>query len=104
MREQAMSNIDADIAVLGAGFGGCLTALVLNQIGLKPVVIERASHPRFAIGESSTPIAGMLLRHLARKYDLPRIAPLAKYGSWRATYPDVACASHTNNSATPYAT
>jgi FADH2 O2-dependent halogenase len=78
-----------DVAIVGSGFGGSLMALVLARIGLSAVLIDRASHPRFAIGESSTPNADLLLLQIARTFDLPRIAPLAKYGTWQATYPDV---------------
>jgi FADH2 O2-dependent halogenase len=53
------------------------------------VVLDRQAHPRFAIGESSTPLADMALRDIARAYDLPRLAPLSKYGTWMATYPHV---------------
>lgn len=84
-----MIELKADVAIVGAGFGGSLTALVLQRIGLAPVLVDRASHPRFAIGESSTPNADLILLELARTYDLPRIAPLAKYGTWQATYPEV---------------
>jgi len=83
--------MDADVAIIGAGFGGSLTALICERIGLRPVLIERGTHPRFAIGESSTPIADLVLRSLAEKYDLPRLTPLSRYGSWRRTYPDVTC-------------
>jgi len=44
-----------------------------------------------AIGESSTPLANMLLEQLAVRYDLPAIRPLAKWGSWQRAYPHVAC-------------
>lgn len=80
-----------DIAVLGSGFGGCLTALILKRMGRSVVVVDRGSHPRFAIGESSTPIADSVLHDLARRYDLPRLLPLCRYGSWQAKYPEVAC-------------
>lgn len=86
-----MIELDADVAVLGAGFGGSVMSLVLRRIGLRPTLIERGAHPRFAIGESSTPIANLVLRDLARRYDLPRLAPLAKYGPWQAAYPHVVC-------------
>lgn len=84
-----MMTRDADVVILGAGFGGCLTALVLERIGVQSIVIDRAAHPRFAIGESSTPIGNMVLRDLADRYDLPRLRPLAKYGPWKAAYPEV---------------
>lgn len=79
--------LHADVAILGSGFGGCLTALILDRIGLRPVVIDRAAHPRFAIGESSTPIADLILRQLATRYDLPRLRPLTAYGPWQEQYP-----------------
>ncbi|MCH8054407.1 MAG: tryptophan 7-halogenase, partial [Planctomycetes bacterium] len=84
-----MITVQADVAIIGAGFGGSLTALLVERIGLKPVLIEQGSHPRFAIGESSTPLADLTLRALAERYDLPRLVPLTRYGSWRRTYPDV---------------
>lgn len=83
--------LKADVAILGSGFGGSLTALVLDRVGLKPVLIDRGRHPRFAIGESSTPVADFVLADLSRNYDLPQFVPLAKYGSWQRTYPDLRC-------------
>ena len=47
------------MAIVGSGFGGSLTALLLQRIGLSAVLIDRTSHPRFAIGESSTPNADL---------------------------------------------
>ena len=44
----------AEIAVVGGGFGGALMAMVARQMGRTVVLIERGTHPRFAIGESST--------------------------------------------------
>ena len=84
-----MTRLEGDVAVLGSGFGGSLMALVLQRIGLEPIVIDKATHPRFAIGESSTPTANMILADLAERYDLPRLDPLAKYGPWTQAYPDV---------------
>lgn len=86
-----MTHLDADIVIIGAGFGGSLTAVLLARVGLRPVLLDRATHPRFAIGESSTPIADLVLSQLARQYDLPWLAPLAKYGTWRRAYPDLPC-------------
>ena len=86
-----MIELDADIAVMGAGFSGSLVALLLKQIGLRPVLIDRGSHPRFAIGESSTPLANLILEDLSQRYDLPRLAPLANYAQWKQAYPDIVC-------------
>ena len=57
--------IEADIAIVGSGFAGALTALALRSRGRTVVLVERGRHPRFAIGESSTPLANLLLEELA---------------------------------------
>ena len=84
-----MKRVATDVAILGSGFAGSLLALILRKLGIESVVLDRQAHPRFAIGESSTPLADMALRDIARTYDLPRLAPLSKYGTWMATYPHV---------------
>ncbi len=84
-----MSALDVDVAIVGGGFGGSLLALVLRRAGLRVALIDRGRHPRFVIGESSTPIANLVLKDLCREYDLTNIAPLAKYGSWQATHPQL---------------
>ena len=82
---------NADIAILGAGFAGSLASLIFHQQGRKTVLIERGEHPRFAIGESSTPLANLHLEKICRTYNLPRFLPLCKYGSWQQTYPELVC-------------
>lgn len=86
-----VSHIDADIAIVGSGFSGALTALALRRLGRSVVLLERGRHPRFAIGESSTPLSGLLLEELADRYDLPRIRPFSKWGTWQRAYPEVGC-------------
>jgi FADH2 O2-dependent halogenase len=80
-----------DLAVVGAGFGGSLMAMIAHQLGLSVILLERGKHPRMVIGESTTPLSNLLLERLSATYDLPRIAPLAKWGSWQRAYPQVAC-------------
>jgi FADH2 O2-dependent halogenase len=82
--------IDVDVAVVGSGFAGSLTALCLKQRGRDVALVERGRHPRFAIGESSTPLANLLLEELADRYDLPRIRLFSKWGTWQRSRPDVA--------------
>jgi FADH2 O2-dependent halogenase len=83
--------IDADVAIVGSGFAGSLAALVLLKRGQRVVLVERGRHPRFAIGESSTPLANLLLEELSDRYDLPKIRPFSKWGTWQRARPDVAC-------------
>jgi tetracycline 7-halogenase / FADH2 O2-dependent halogenase len=80
-----------DIAVVGSGFGGSLLAMIAHQLGRSVILLEKNRHPRFAIGESSTPLSNILLENLATRYHLPSIAPLSKWGSWQQAYPHVAC-------------
>ena len=81
----------ADVAIVGSGFAGSLMALILERQGRRVILLERGCHPRFAIGESSTPLTNLMLEDLCRRYGLPRLAPLCKYGSWREQYPDLVC-------------
>ncbi len=80
-----------DLAILGSGLGGSITALIAKQMGMNPVLIEKNSHPRFAIGESSTPQADIALATIAERYDLPRLKPLTRYGTWKDTYSQLNC-------------
>jgi FADH2 O2-dependent halogenase len=80
-----------DIAVVGSGFGGSLLAMIAHRLGRSVILLEKNKHPRFAIGESSTPLSNILLETLATRYDLPSVAPLSKWGSWQQTYPHVGC-------------
>ena len=78
-----------DVAVIGSGFAGTILARVLHRKGLDVLLLERGRHPRFAIGESSTPLANLCLERLARRYDLPDLYRLAAHGRWIEHYPEV---------------
>ena len=80
-----------DLAIVGSGFGGTLLAAAARRSGRTVVLLERGTHPRFAIGESTSPLANVLLEQLSEEYDLPAIRPLAKWGSWRRERPELAC-------------
>ena len=82
---------DFDIAIVGSGFGGSLLAMIATRLGYRVALLERGRHPRFAIGESASPLAGILIEQLADRYALPRVRPLSAYGTWQRTYPDVVC-------------
>jgi tetracycline 7-halogenase / FADH2 O2-dependent halogenase len=86
-----MTRIDCDVAVIGSGFGGTLLSLIAHRLGLGVALLERGTHPRFAIGESSTPLADFRLAAIADRFGLDWLRPLSKYGTWKATYPHLAC-------------
>jgi FADH2 O2-dependent halogenase len=68
-----------DIIVLGSGIAGSQLALVLQQAGLKTLCVERKTHPRFAIGESTVPTTSFLLKQMATDYNVPELAQIAHY-------------------------
>jgi tetracycline 7-halogenase / FADH2 O2-dependent halogenase len=78
-----------EIAIVGSGFAGSLMARVLAVIGYDVILLERGTHPRFAIGESSTPLANLSLERIARRYGLADCYHLAAHGRWLDHYPDV---------------
>jgi FADH2 O2-dependent halogenase len=82
---------DTDLAIVGSGFGGSILAMIARRLGYRVMLLERGRHPRFAIGESASPLAGVLIEQLADRYDLPRIRPLSAFGTWQRAYPDVVC-------------
>ncbi len=82
---------DFDLIVLGGGFGGSLTAMIAQRLGLRAMVLERAKHPRFAIGESTSPLTNLILEQLARRYDLSSLVPMRAYGPWKRELPEVTC-------------
>lgn len=82
---------DFDLAIVGSGFSASLLAMIARRIGLSVVLIERGTHPRFAIGESTSPLMNLILEQLAERYDLPHLLPLTTFGAWQRTYPEVVC-------------
>ena len=80
-----------DVILLGGSFSSSLLAWVTAASGMRVLVVDTARHPRFAVGESSTPAADFLLADLARRHGLDELLPLARFGSWRRTYPGIGC-------------
>lgn len=49
------SNLEYDVAIIGAGPAGALAAKLLRDNGVSVVILEAAEFPRFSIGESLLP-------------------------------------------------
>lgn len=77
------------VAIVGSGFAGAILARILRRQGHEPFLLDRATHPRFALGESSTPLAAICLERLAARYGLEDLGHLAAYGRWLAHLPEV---------------
>lgn len=78
-----------DVVIVGSGFGGSILARMLRRRGRDVLLVDRETHPRFAIGESSTPLAALALERIAAHYDLPDLASLATYGRWTRAHPEL---------------
>jgi tetracycline 7-halogenase / FADH2 O2-dependent halogenase len=78
-----------DVAIVGSGFAGSLLARVLAVLGYDVVLLERGTHPRFAIGESSTPLANLSLERIGKRYGLPDCYQLATHGRWLESFPEL---------------
>lgn len=83
----AAETLVCDVVVAGSGFAGSIAARVLRRLGREVVLLERGRHPRFVLGESSTPLAAISLEILAERYGLPDLRALAAYGRWMEAFP-----------------
>lgn len=68
-----------DVAVLGSGMAGGMLGAVLARNGVKVLLIDAGTRPRFAVGESTIPYTSCLTRIIAERYQVPEIAPLASF-------------------------
>jgi FADH2 O2-dependent halogenase len=82
-------NVRCDVAIVGSGFAGSLLARILAVQGYDVVLVERGAHPRFAIGESTTPLANLSLERIGIRYGLADCYRLATHGRWMAYYPEL---------------
>ncbi|RMF41705.1 MAG: halogenase, partial [Planctomycetota bacterium] len=78
-----------DAIIVGSGFAGNLLGWILAECGWRVLIVDREEHPRFAIGESSTPLGDMLLERLADHYGLTALKPLARWGTCRQALPQL---------------
>jgi 2-polyprenyl-6-methoxyphenol hydroxylase-like FAD-dependent oxidoreductase len=70
----------SDVLVIGGGPGGATIAALLAERGRDVVLIEKATHPRFHIGESLLPLNMPLFERLGVAEEIQRIG-MPKYGA-----------------------
>ena len=68
-----------DVAILGAGMAGAMLGAVLARNGVRVLLIDAGSHPRFAVGESTIPYTSATTRIIAERYQVPEIEALAGF-------------------------
>jgi len=78
--EDLQAAAQCDVLVIGGGPGGATIAALLAERGRDVVLIEKARHPRFHIGESLLPLNLPLLEQLGVDEEVRRIG-MPKYGA-----------------------
>jgi len=68
-----------DIIIVGAGITGSLGATILAKQGYKVLLLERGKHPRFALGESATPLTTYYFAKFSEQFSIPELAELSSY-------------------------
>ncbi|MGX1881811.1 NAD(P)/FAD-dependent oxidoreductase [Streptomyces sp. NPDC055287] len=68
-----------DVAILGSGMAGGMLGAVLARNGVKVLLLDAGTHPRFAVGESTIPYTSGMTRLIADRYQVPEIMPLSSH-------------------------
>ena len=84
-----------DVVVLGSGIGGSTVAAILARQGVSVAIVDGATHPRFALGESTVGETTFLLRQLAARWDVPELAQVST-GAGLAEHVSRRCGTKTN--------
>jgi FADH2 O2-dependent halogenase len=84
MTKSSASRPEIDVAILGAGIAGTVLAAVLARNGAKVQIFDAGSHPRFAIGESTTPHTSTLMRLVGERYDVTELKLIAAFHNVQA--------------------
>ena len=72
-----MSDSQYDVIILGSGIGGSTLAAILARDGFRVLMIEKARHPRFALGESPLPQTSYWMWLISERYGIPELKNLA---------------------------
>jgi FADH2 O2-dependent halogenase len=72
-----------DVIIMGGGIGGSMLAAILAKHDLRVLLVEAEVHPRFTIGEATTPDTNFRLKLLGVKYGVPEIVHLSAFHTTR---------------------
>jgi hypothetical protein len=70
-----------DAVIVGGGPAGAVAGAYLARSGIRPLIVEKETFPRFAIGESLLPCGNDILKDLGVWPELERGGFLKKYGA-----------------------
>lgn len=70
----------SEVLIIGGGPAGAASALFLLEQGIKPIIVEAETFPRYHIGESMTGAAGQVIRELGLEAAMRSQQHAVKYG------------------------
>jgi tetracycline 7-halogenase / FADH2 O2-dependent halogenase len=73
------NNRHFDVIILGSGLAGSILATILARHNIRVLIIDKAAHPRFAVGEAMTPSTDIMMNLLSYKYSVPEIGYLSSF-------------------------
>lgn len=68
-----------DVAILGSGMAGGMLGAVLARNGVKVLLLDAGTHPRFAVGESTIPYTSGMTRLIAERYGVPELKAMSSF-------------------------
>ncbi|MFH9065058.1 NAD(P)/FAD-dependent oxidoreductase [Streptomyces coeruleorubidus] len=68
-----------DVAILGSGMAGGMLGAVLARNGVRVLILDAGTHPRFAVGESTIPYTSGMTRVIADRYHVPELLALSSH-------------------------
>lgn len=63
------------IIILGSGIVGTMLGAILARHKVKVLIVDKSSHPRFAIGESTIPYTTFTMAGISELFDIPELHP-----------------------------
>ncbi len=63
------------VIILGSGIAGTMLGTILAKHKVKVLIIDKGSHPKFAIGESTIPYTTFTIAGISELFDIPELHP-----------------------------
>ncbi|MFJ2813268.1 NAD(P)/FAD-dependent oxidoreductase [Streptomyces sp. NPDC087294] len=73
-----------DVALIGSGLAGGILGTVLARNGVRVLLLDATTHPRFAVGESTIPYTSAMAEVIAERYGVPEVGALASFAGVRS--------------------
>ena len=80
-----------DIIILGSGIAASILATILAKHKAKVLMLDKSSHPRFAIGEALTSHTEKIISVLSHQYAIPELNYLSSFDNVSQNIPECGC-------------